>query len=112
MYICEVVLKTAQETGGIRRNHWEIGGTRWNLGGNSGEISGKIGRKLENCVSPMGKQNSLTGGKRGKMSENCFTKIPIWGICVKQVGEMKANFVLMTSFNCTVLYIVMYIALL
>ena len=26
------------------------------------------------------------------------------GICVKQVGEMKGNFVFTTSLNCTVLY--------
>ena len=86
MYTCEVVLKTAQETGesqGISKNHWEIVGIR-----------GKLG----NCVSLMGKQSSLarksippSSGERGEMKENCSTKIPIWGICVKQVGKMRGK---------------------
>ena len=82
-YTCEV--KTAQETGksgGISRNHWEIGGNSGKIGefrGNLGEIgeflgnSGEIGGKLVNCVSPMVKQNSQTvksisptSGKKGE----------------------------------------------
>ena len=60
MYTCEVVLKTAQETGesgGISRNHWEIGGIR----GNSGEIRGKLGGNSGIVFPPMVKQNSLAG---------------------------------------------------
>ena len=104
-HTCEV--KTAQETGesgGISRNHWEIGGKfgeirgkfgkkllnfrgirgkfgegefRGKLGGDSGEI----GRKLVNCVSPMVKQNaqtvksiSPTSGKTGKNEGKLFHK--------------------------------------
>ena len=102
-------MKIAQETGesgGIIGNRENSEGIRGKLVGNSSEI----GRKLGNCVSPIGKQNFLTKnlfpphrGKRAKMRENCFTKIPIWGTCVKQVGgnerEMKGKFVFTTSFN-------------
>ena len=87
-----MILKTAQETGesgGIIGSRGNSEGIRGKIVGNSREI----GRKLGNCVSPIGKQNSLTKnlfpphrGQRAKMRENCFTKIPIWGICVKQVG--------------------------
>ena len=84
MYTCEAVLKTAQETGEsgeISRNHWEI---RGNSGGNSREI-GELCFPNWETEFPGGKINFLHIGKK----KNCFTKIPIWGICVKQVGEMK-----------------------
>ena len=41
MYTCEVVLKNAQETGesgGISRNHWEIGGIWVKFRGNWGIV--------------------------------------------------------------------------
>ena len=121
-YTCEV--KTG-ESGGISRDHWEIGGNsgkigefRGNLGkigeflGNSGEIEGK----LVNCVSPMVKQNSQTvklisptSGKKGENEGKLSHKNPPWGnLCETGWGnerEMKGNFVFTTSFNCTVLYL-------
>ena len=59
------------------------------FGRNSGAIGGKIG---ELCF-PNG-ETELPGvppnqGKGEKMRENCFTKNPIWVICVKQVREIK-----------------------
>ena len=74
MYTCEVVLKTAHETG-----NWE----------KIGELSFPNGE----TEFPGGEINSPPPclGKRVKMRENCFSKIPIWGICVKQVGEMKGK---------------------
>ena len=93
MYTCEVVLKTAQETGesgGIIRNHWEIGRIQGKFRGNWGKIG-------EMCF-PLGKQNSMAGksipptsGKKGENEGKLFPKIPIWGIFMKQVGEMKGK---------------------
>ena len=58
MYTGKVVLKTEQETG----ESVGIIGKSGELGGNSEEIRGK----LVNCVSTMGKQNSLMGKNWGK----------------------------------------------
>ena len=62
--------------------------------GNWKEIGGKLG----NCVSLMGKQNSLAGksisptsGKKGENEGKLFHKNSHWGICVKQVGKMKGK---------------------
>ena len=46
-YTCEMktAQKTAKNSGGISRNHWEIGGNSEKIGefpGNSGEIGGKF----------------------------------------------------------------------
>ena len=49
MYICEVVLKTAHETGEsgrISRNHWEIGGIRGKLGENWGIVFPQWGNRI------------------------------------------------------------------
>ena len=70
---------------GMSRNHWKIR----EFGVNSEEIREKLG----NCVFLMGKQKSISPHQEtgGKMRENCFTKILIWGIYDKQVGEMKGK---------------------
>ena len=86
MYTCEVVMKTAQKTGesvGIIQKSGEFGG-------NSGEIQGKFGG---NCgkIGELCFPNEETEFPDGKMREKCYTKIPIWGICVKRVGEMKGK---------------------
>ena len=74
-HTCEV--KTAQETGesgGISRNHWEIGGKY-------GEIRGKFGKKLVIFRGIRGKfgegefQGEIGGkfwGNREKIGELCF----------------------------------------
>ena len=56
-----------------------------------------------NCVSPMVKQNSQTmksisptSGKKGENEGKLFHENLLRGICVKQVGEMKGNFVFTT----------------
>ena len=80
------------------------------IGGNSGKIGEFRGKSGE------------IGGNWGKIGELCFpngetefTDCEInfphireneRKLCVKQVGEMKGNFVFTTSFNCTVLYLV------
>ena len=122
-YTCEV--KTAQETresGGISRNHWEMGGNLGEIGGgNSGEIggggvsgniggwefrgnwgggnSGKVGGKLVNCVSPMVKQNSQTvksisptSGKKGENEEKLFHKNSPQGILCETGGGNEREF--------------------
>ena len=92
VHTCEVVLKTARETG-------ESGVIIKKLGENWGIVF----PQRRNRIPWRGNQFPPRRGKKEEMRENCFTKIPIWGICVKQVGEMKGNFVF-KSFNCTVLY--------
>ena len=50
---------------------------------------------MGNRVSPLGKQNYLVGKSitptSGKKGENEGKLFCIWGICVKQVGEMKGK---------------------
>ena len=108
-YTCEVktAQETAKESGGISRNQGKLvnfgeirgklvnfGGILWKFGGNSGGIGGK----LVYCFSPMVKQTSQTvksisptSGKKGGNEKKLFHRIPLRGICVKQVGEMKGK---------------------
>ena len=87
MYTCEIGLKTAHET---EESVGMIGKSkefRGKLGGNWGIVFPQWGHK----IPWRGKQFPPRRGKKGKMKGNCFTKIPIWGICVKQVGEIKGK---------------------
>ena len=83
MYTCEVVLKTVQET----RESVGIIGKFWRF---LGEIQGKFGENWGIVFPPWGNNIPWRGNqfppcrrKGGKMRENCFTKITIWGLCVK-----------------------------
>ena len=109
MYTCEVVLKTAQETGesqGISKNHWEIVGIWGKFKGNLGKIGelcfpdGKTELPGEEINSP------LIGGK-GRNEGKLFNKNSHLGNLCEAGGEnereMKGNFVFTTSFICTVL---------
>ena len=74
-YTCEV--KTAQETvesGGISRNHWEIGEKFWGNSGKIGEFrrnSGGIGGKFWGISGKIGEF-------RGKLGENWLIVFPQW----------------------------------
>ena len=68
-YTCEV--KTAQETGesgGIRRNYWEIVGEFW---GNSGKISEFRGNSRE-IWGNLGEIGVKFWGNPGRIGELCF----------------------------------------
>ena len=87
MYTCEVVLKNCTGNWGIGGNHWEIEGIRGKFKGNSGEI-GELCFPNGETEFTGGEINFPMSGKKEEMRGNSFTKIPIWRICVKQLGEM------------------------
>ena len=105
-YTCEVktAQETAKESGGISRNHWKIGGNWGEIRGklvNFGEIGGKFWGNWEKigelCFPNLVKQNSQTvksipptTGKKGVNERKLFHKnSPQWNLCETGGGNER-----------------------